>query len=177
MKRLVWLLPAVLAVAAILLSVHMKRRDSRIEEDGGTRNYVDTNAPKVIHSTEITRFHCEFSTVDRMQGDTPIAGYFITLHAGEDGGCYILSQRNDADIEGRFTPGEAFFRQLQQLVSKYDFAQYNGRYYTVGGLPPGFGMKLEIQYASGETIGASNNQSCFLPLEAMEELVSLFRQS
>ena len=44
----------------------------------------------------------------------------------------------------------------------------------MSGLPPDYGVKLDIQYASGESIRASNNQDCFLSLEAMEELISLF---
>ena len=39
-----------------------------------------------------------------------------------------------------------------------------------------YGVSLQIVYASGERISASNNQDCFLPLEAMEELEALFRQ-
>jgi len=37
-----------------------------------------------------------------------------------------------------------------------------------------YGAKLDIQYASGESIYAYDNQDCFIPLEAMQELVELF---
>ena len=67
-----------------------------------------------------------------------------------------------------------YFDELQQIVEKYDLAQYNGQFYTVSGLPPDYGVKLEILYDSGEKIRCSNNQSCFLSIEVMEELVSLF---
>ena len=66
--------------------------------------------------------------------------------------------------------------RLQEVVEKYDFAQYNGTSITVSGLPEMYGISIQIVYASGERINISNNQECFLPLEAMEELEMLFRQ-
>lgn len=171
-----WLLAASLAAALIVIAVNMKRQDSRIEEDGGTRHYIDTDAPKVIDSTEITFFHCKFSTFDIPLIDSTIAGNIIILHAEGSGGSYCLRNRSEVNSEGSFIPDTAFFGHLQQLVSRYDLAQHNGQHYTVSGLPPDFGIDLEIRYASGERIRSSNNQSCFLSLEAMEELVALFQQ-
>lgn len=176
LKKEYWLLAASVATALLLLAVFARRQDNRIEEDGGTRHRVDTNAPKVIGSTEITYFRCEFSTRDRMIEDCAIAGLVITLEASADGASYSLDRGSETDAQGSFRPDEAFFRKLQQVVSRYDLAQYNGQFCTVSGLPPGFGIKLEIRYASGETIEASDNQSCFLPVEAMEELVALFQE-
>lgn len=163
---------ALATTAGILLS--HREPESTDEIDGGVRHYVDTEAPKKIQSTEIAFFHCEFSTTDLCLEDSHIAGHMITLHAAGDGGYCKLEGRSES--EESFSPNEGFFRQLQQIVSRYDLAQYNGTHYTVSGLPPNIGMDLEVRYASGEYIRASNNQSCFLPLEAMEELVSLFQE-
>lgn len=143
--------------------------------DGGVRKRIDTGAPKVIRSAEITQFHCAFSAADRCRGDTPLAGGIFTLHAEERAAQLHIRGRSEIVGEYSFCPEEAFFRRLQQVVSQYDFAQYNGVFYTVSGLPPDLGMKLRIRYASGESICASNNQSTFLPLEAMQELVALFQ--
>ena len=142
--------------------------------DGGVRHSEDTGAPKTIYSTKIISFHCEFSTTDLMMDSSPIAGRYHTLHAESSGANYEARGGGTVYNEREFTPDEAFFDALQKIVAKYDFAQYNGQYYTVSGLPPDHGAKLNIQYDSGESIQCSNNQSCFIPLEAMEELVSLF---
>ena len=142
--------------------------------DGGVQHSEDTGAPKTIYSTKIISFHCEFSTTDLMMDSSPIAGRYHTLHAESSGANYEARGGGTVYNEREFTPDEAFFDALQKIVAKYDFAQYNGQYYTVSGLPPDHGAKLNIQYVSGESIQCSNNQSCFIPLEAMEELVSLF---
>ena len=142
--------------------------------DGGVQHSEDTGAPKTISSTKIISFHCEFSTTDLMMDSSPIAGRYHTLHAESSGANYEARGGGTVYDEREFKPDEAFFDALQKIVAKYDFAQYNGQYYTVSGLPPDHGAKLNIQYDSGESIQCSNNQSCFIPLEAMEEIVSLF---
>ena len=142
--------------------------------DGGVQHSEDTGAPKTISSTKIISFHCEFSTTDLMMDSSPIAGRYHTLHAESSGANYEARGGGTVYDEREFKPDEAFFDVLQQIVAKYDFAQYNGQYYSVSGLPPDHGAKLNIQYVSGESIQCSNNQSCFIPLEAMEEIVSLF---
>ena len=142
--------------------------------DGGVQHSEDTGAPKTIYSTKIISFHCEFSTTDLMMDSSPIAGRYHTLHAESSGANYEARGGGTVYDEREFKPDEAFFDALQKIVAKYDFAQYNGQYYTVSGLPPDHGAKLNIQYDSGESIQCSNNQSCFIPLEAMEEIVSLF---
>lgn len=169
-----WYLGAAALVLTIAAGVFLCRKKTSPgpEIDGGVRRSIDENAPKVIKSTQITSFYCKFSTTDRLRGDSPIAGHLITLQAEEGAGSFAL--RGYTETSGSFIPDAAFFRQLQKTVAQYDFAQYNGQHYTVSGLPPDYGMTLEIRYASGETIRSSDNQSCFLPLEAMEALVALF---
>ena len=142
--------------------------------DGGVQHYLDTDAPKVIQSTQIISFHCEFAATDLMLDSSPVAGRYHTLHADGSGGNYEARGGGTVYDERDFMPDVVFFDTLQQIAAKYDFAQFNGQYYTVSGLPPDLGMKLDIQYESGESIRCANNQSCFIPLEAMEELVSLF---
>lgn len=142
--------------------------------DGGTRHYVDTDAPKTIDSTRIRSFHCEVSATDLTMDTSPIAGRYYTFDAAEEAGGYEARGGGTVYEKREFKPDADFFDALQQIVARYDLAQHNGRFYTVAGLPPDHGARLNIQYDSGECICASNNQSCFIPLEAMEELVSLF---
>lgn len=144
------------------------------EIDGGTRHYVDEEAPKTIQSTKIVSFSCEFTTTDLPMNESPIAGRYYTLYAAEDGGSYEARGGGEVFGQREFTPDTEFFDALQQIVVQYDLAQFNGQFYTVAGLPPDHGAKLEIHYESGERIRASDNQSCFVPLKAMEELVELF---
>lgn len=169
-----WQIGVAVLVIAIAAGVFFCRKKTAPEPeiDGGVQHRVDEHAPKVIVSEEVTYFHCKFSTTDLPVDTSSVAGHIITLHAGEDGGLCELRGYTEKTVN--FLPDKEFFRQLQQIISKYDLAQYNGQYYTVSGLPPNLGMDLKILYASGEYIRAFNNQSSFLPIEAMEELVTLF---
>ena len=142
--------------------------------DGGQTHYIVEDAPKVIESTEIVTFSCEFSTTHMPLNESAVAGRYYTLYAGENSGRFQARAGGHVYAERSFTPDDAFFEQLQQIVSEYDFAQHNGEYYTVAGLPSDLGASLDILYASGESISTSDNQSTFLPLEAMEALVTLF---
>ena len=171
------ILVIVLVMTMLLFSCANSPYYDTEEIDGGVRHSVDTDAPKTITSTQIISFHCEFSATNLVLDSSPVAGRYHTLHAAQDGGSYEARGGGTVYDERKFTPDEAFFKALQQIVAKYDFAQYNGQYYTVSGLPPDHGAKLDIQYNSGESIRCSNNQSCFIPLEAMEELVRLFHSN
>ena len=122
------------------------------EIDGGVQHSVDTNAPKTITSTQIISFHCEFSTTNLAINNSPAAGRYHTLHAEQSNGNYEARGGGTVYDERKFIPDKAFFDTLQQIVAKYDFAQYNGQFYTVSGLPPDHGAKLDIQYGSGESI-------------------------
>lgn len=172
-----WYIGAGLLILAAGALLWAKRPKPGPQIDGGVRHLEDSGAPKVIQSTEILSFTCEFSALDRCREDTPLAGKIVTLVATREAASFCLHTRAEVLEEGSFRPDGEFFRQLQQLVARYDLAQHNGRHYTVSGLPPGFGIRLEVVYASGETIRASNNQSCFLPLAAMEELTALFTEN
>ena len=82
---------------------------------------------------------------------------------------------NDFIID--FTADTSFMTSLQELVSKYNFAQYNGYISKVSGLPDMYGAKIDIAYASGESIFAHDNQDCFIPFEAIEGLVEIFEEA
>jgi len=176
MNILHWVLWVLEAAGTKLKDMFAKRRNAQAEEDGGTRNYVDTNAPKVIESGEITYFDCVFSALTLCDWESPIRGNIAELYAHGSEGTFCLRDREKTNRKGSFVPDEAFFRELQQIVSRYDFARYNGQHYRVSGLPPDFGIRLEIRYASGESVCFSDNQNPILSQEAMEELAALFQK-
>jgi len=170
-----WYILALAALGILLLAGRSRycQGDTQVI-DGGQRHYVNENAPKIVESEEITFFSCEASTTNVPLNESPVAGRYYTLYADASGGSFEARGGGDVFAKRSFVPDAAFFAQLQQIVAKYDLAQYNGEYYTVAGLPPDLGAKLNIRYASDEQICASDNQSCFLPIEAIEELVCLF---
>ena len=100
----------------------------------------------------------------------PIAGLIITFIL-----CYeLITMISGAGDKSEFEADSSFMTKLQDIVSKYDFAQYNGYSHHVSGLPDMYGECIDIKYASGESIYASDNQSGFIPFEAIKNLVKLF---
>ena len=152
-------------------------QDSEIEEDVGTTNRTNPNAPKVIESTEITSFSCTFSAL-ALAEELELGNCEYILEAElEDKtvtGKYRKYTRYGENEEKIFKTDASFMSELQEIVAKYNLANHNGLSVTVHGLPDMYGAELHIIYASGETIYASDNQSCFLSLEAMDDLVKLF---
>ena len=174
-KYIKWLiLPIVLTGVALLVSCAKRPRTDTDDVDGGVQHCNDTDAPKTIISTEIVSFSCQFSAYSLSFDSSPVAGRYHTFYAAEGKGRYEARGGGTVYEAFEFTPDGDFFAALQQLVAKYDLAQYNGKSYTVSGLPPDYGAKLNIRYGSGESIYASNNQSCFLSVEAMEAFTELF---
>lgn len=148
--------------------------------DGGVKTYNSgEDSPKVIESTEIVSFECEFSLIAAvLEEESELAGRIYTLDADMDNGavkCKIdWYGRESSSVPREFTADASFMKKLQGIVEKYDFAQHNGYESVVGGLPHMYGAKLDIRYASGESIYAYDNQDCFISFDAMKELVELF---
>ena len=148
--------------------------------DGGVKTYNSgENSPKVIESTEILSFKCEFSLIAAvLEEESELSGRIYTLDAEQDNGtvkCKIdWYGRENNSVPREFTADISFMKKLQAIVKKYDFAQHNGYESVVSGLPHMYGAKLDIKYASGESIYAYDNQDCFISLDAIKELVELF---
>ena len=148
--------------------------------DGGVKTYNSgEDSPKVIESTEIVSFECEFSLIAAVfEEESELSGRIYKLSAVLEDATVKSniqwSNRAGAGEEHDFTADASFMASLQEIVSKYDFAQYNGYISKVSGLPHMYGAKLDIKYASGESIYAHDNQDCFISLDAMNELVELF---
>ena len=148
--------------------------------DGGVKTYNSGEAsPKVVESTEIVSFKCEFSLLATvLEEESELNGRIYTLDAELDNGtvkckidCY---GRESSSVPKEFTVDTSFMTSLQEIISKYDFSQHNGYISKVSGLPHMYGAKLDIKYASGESIYAYNNQDCFIQFDAIKELVELF---
>jgi len=77
-------------------------------------------------------------------------------------------------IENVNTVGEYLEKRLDELVEKYDFVRHNGLSVRVSGLPNLYGVRLQVEYASGEFIHAYHNQSRFLTIEEMVAMEALF---
>ena len=150
--------------------------------DGGVKTYNSgENSPKVIESTEIISFEFEVSLYNIVVEESELVGRNYKLSAVlEDGAVKSKIKWRDragAGEEHDFTADASFMTNLQEIVSKYDFAQYNGYISKVSGLPDMYGAKIDINYASSERIYAHDNQDWFIPFEAIEELVRIFEEA
>lgn len=158
---------------------HTKRnpRDEDVEIDGGVTQHVDTKAPKQINSNLIIGFSVEISTLADAD-DNEYCGCVYNLNAVLENGAvkanYKCRDRCACVFEQSFRESVRFMRGLYRIVSEYDFAKYNGESCFVSGLPDNYGACVDIMFASGERIYASDNQSNFIPGDAVIKLVDLF---
>ena len=148
--------------------------------DGGvvTRNSGE-DSPKVIESTDIISFNCELSFIATVfDEENELEGKVYKMSAAlEDGIVKAKIDWHDRSGNGdkaEFEADVSFMSKLQEIVSKYDLAKHNGYTHHVSGLPDMYGDYIDIKYASGESIYASDNQSGFLATEAAMELINLF---
>ena len=171
-------------VAAALLYAYGRRRARNTRDtvreadviDGGVRHRTDEDAPRVIVSENITSFELETS--------------HFSIADGEDGGHYSMKaelcgdfaetkfsrrERNGKALSCEYTRDADFMKKLYGIVKRYDFAQYNGKYYHVSGLPDMYGSEICVTFDSGESIRSRNNQTPFIPVEAVRELSDLFK--
>ena len=159
-----------------LFRCNRKTKSEDVEEDGATRNESVSHAPKSVASTQIVSFECWFSSLDLCDSDV-IGNHIYSLRAKmENGAVKGTYQVVDTGENVLFRQSHSFMRTLQSFASKYDLAQYNGIICNTEGLPPDYGVRLNVRYVSGEKIYASDNQDNFLTREAMEELVYLFKR-
>jgi len=185
-KNMKWFLcgAGILLLAALVLAGcgRLRGEETVDEVDGGVvKNQSGDDAPKVIESTEIIRFRCESSLI--AAGDPgELGNYVYTFEAEQkDGTVFCTWERYGRIPEGgekhSFETDTAFLDALQKIAAGYDLAQYNGFYHSVSGLPELYGDILSIEYASGETIYAKDNQDSFLPPEAVYDFLVLFGET
>lgn len=161
-------------IAAVCRRCPEKNND---DIDGGVVKRYWADVPKVIESTEIVTFHCEISLIAACDVDDIGHRVYKLDAAVKDGEVlvkYNWRERGGKSDKAEYKTDEDFMTRLQEIVALHNFAQYNGYYHTVSGLPDMYGERLDIVYASGERITVHDNQSGFLPSEAVRELIMLF---
>jgi len=169
---------AVTAIAGCIAAVCRKwPKQNNDAVDGGVVKRYWADAPKVIESTEIVNFHCVISLLAVC--DAEDLGHRVytldaVLHDGEVLVKYAWYERNGGSDKAEYKADADFMMRLQEIVAEHDFAKHNGYHHTVSGLPAMYGESLNIGYASGECITVHDNQSGFLPLEAIRALLGLF---
>ena len=155
----------------------LKANKEDIEQDGGITKKTNIDAPKHIESTLIIRFAIEMSTVADCE-ENEYCGYVYNLNAALENGAvkghYECRNRYGLVFEQRFRSSVRFMSDLNRIVTECNLARYNGESSFVAGLPDNYGALVDIMYASGEHIYASDNASNFIPNNAVKELVDLF---
>ncbi|MBR6676445.1 MAG: hypothetical protein IKL24_03835 [Clostridia bacterium] len=152
-------------------------RDTDCIDGGVICDSSDSDAPKVMRSTEMVSFDCSFSTVadcDRSRLSGMIFRLCARLCGESVQGEYSCRGRDRENIKKAFVAPRSFMKELYNIASENDLFSHNGHHYRVSGLPPHFGASLEIEFASGESVSAGNNQTNFISRKSGEELEALF---
>ena len=181
MKWLYLSLGVAVAAAVIAGGISVFRRRISVQNDddidGGVVKRYWSDAPKVIASNEITEFHSVISLISAYHADE-VGHRVYRLDAVIENNAVLVRydwyDRQGNSDRAEYKTDADFMIRLQEIVSAYDFAQYNGYYHSVSGLPDMYGETLDVVYASGERLHVYDNQSGFLPYEAIIELVMLF---
>jgi len=171
---------AVIAAAALITGCRMKKQhisDDCI--DGGVVKYSSgDDAPKVIESTEISRFCCEISLLAVSDpGDLGNCVYTFEAERKDERVLCRYEWYGSDSGKHTFETDPSILDDLQKIVAGYDLAQYNGYCRSVSGLPDMYGDRLSVEYESGEQIYASDNESGFLPLDVAYDLRVLFSKA
>ncbi len=152
---------------------------------GGTDATLDRNAPNIIMSEDMLRFDVT-SALHTIVDDRPQKSRRLNYvsafaaHAGEHS--FVFLSYADDKIEWRTRKNEwklleeNIFPDLVKLVKECGFAHNNGFHSETHGLPENFGGRILIEYASGEKISTSNNQSPLFSLDTAEKIVALFTE-
>jgi len=181
-----WLLLGIGIAAAVSAAVgaaaayrKCRNPDSTDCIEGGVRHDCSgEDAPKVIESTEITDFICEFSLHAIEDAEEIGNGVYKFSAKKAENGVQITAKWRDRfgnGSEHAFTADADFLEALQETISLHDLAKHNGCCHSVSGLPDMYGALLDVKYASGESIYAYNNQDTFLSREVMAAIFSLFQ--
>lgn len=180
MKHFLYVFGAILLACALLMVTTGCKKNTPIEEDGNIKDHTNPYAPKEIASTDITVFYCDFTTVAIPENDPELGHCSYRMQAEKkDQKVVCRYYRNDPQGETTDLSYETdlcFLEELQSLVAGYCLASCNGLDYHVSGLPDNFDSNLKVEYASGESIIASDNQNMIFSLLAMRDFNNLFRQ-
>ena len=154
---------------------------SKRNERGGTEVTQDKNAPTKIESTELVSLDCNASTISVVgveeKGLEYGRYYFKCQQDKESGkvtGTYGFKPQYGDLTEYSFETDRLFLTDLDAIIKDSSIAYYNGEHRHTNGIPNDFGYSFEAEYASGEKIDCSDNQSNHLSLDMIKQLVDLF---
>ena len=150
---------------------------------GGTSQSVDDKAAKEIKSNEAVIFNVSSALgfdVDGKQKE--IIDFISAIAVKVEGGAFLLLEtRKGRDRYAQIDMQSAYikadpFKELNELVKKYDFIKSNGRFSFTHGLPENFGGEVYIKYASEETIKFADNQEPIFGLSCAVDIANIFRK-
>ncbi len=152
---------------------------------GGLSQHINNDAPKTIESRDMIFFSAQ-SSFRTLVSNCPIKEEyawidFISVYAVKinDGSFLCLNAR---DAYERHESVWAFvkkdiFPKLADMVISARFAEKNGIYRFINGLPQNFGGEVHAGYASGEKLGFSDNQTPVFSKQLGTELYELFSEA
>ncbi len=152
---------------------------------GGTNRNVDNNAPTKIESKEMVFFNvtCSFQSLVIPNDDAHKDAFkYVSAFAApaEKGTFVYLNTRKDRfseSVRSWSLIKDDVFPELVSLVDEHDLVKGNGRHYFTNGLPENFGGEVQIEYASGEKISYSNNQTPMISFDAGQAIARFFLEA
>ena len=162
----------------MLFSLFACAVEEDVVEDGGHFSNTDVNAPKKIESTQLTGIECDCFVED---SENEVFGRYC-LNAQAEGGSvkgrFEFREMDDplVSVGFPFETDAGFMDRLDEILRRYDAAQYNGIYEEEIGIDPEHSFSFRAVYASGEEISCHDNAAPCFPLELMKELADLFYQ-
>lgn len=147
------IIAALLAAAAALFS--------GCSSASGTRHTSGSGEAQTIASKDLVSFDCEFYTTNLCDYNGKPYYYCHFTLVPEDGVCLCTAsvETSGGSFDVSFdAPADALTR-LQAVIDGTGFAACNGHYGYTDGLPGRYGGSVTAEYASGETLKASDNAS------------------
>ena len=138
---------------------------------GGNDTTIDTNAPREIGSRQMTLFDV---TSQLPEGEGALR-YVSAFAVPSERGAFLFLETEDSQLHRAWAlVAQDPFPRLAELTAALGLAQNNGWYSETHGLPMNFGGQIRVDYAGGETIRISDNQSPVLDRQAGEQIAALF---
>lgn len=144
-----------------------------IPMDGGTTVTTDYDAPKTINSDRLMGFSINFFRYGEY-GRESDSNYSFKIETDDEGKMTLCGSGYKAnnlviDVDSSVADG------VQNIIKKYDLAQYNGIHRKTAGLAPEFDTsEFYALYDSGETINFSDNNNPYS--EWTKELLDYFTE-
>lgn len=153
MKKAILLLAFVLSVICLLPGCKNKEEDPMNLPNicGGTVDYSDHNAPKVIESDTLVSVSCSFFLYGEL-GSEFDSSYGIKVSRDSEGKLILQESGHEISCE----TDDAFLTGVQELIKKHHLVSLNGTDRHTSGLPEPFQpCYFRAVYDSGEVLSFS----------------------